>query len=520
MLCCQECGPSARRRSRIALVCQLAKLRVTTRMRNPPVNWYEGLFLLPHHFQQTERYWSEVSHTSQQWDHPYNYGLVSIDFSREALANHQFEVHLLKARMPDGTLVSLEIGQQPDRLPLKDDVARLGQALANLSEAFEAETVVRVFLAVPKLKLGRMNVGQTEADGPTRYVQSRLMVQDDVQGGNEQELELRHLNVKLLLSTQDLSGYDLLPIAQIKRASATGAKPQLDDSYIPPVVSVDAWPGLSRDIIRAIYDVIGQKIEVLSSQTASRGIGFESRHPGDMERLLMLGQLNAAYNTLAILGFAQGVHPIVSYVELCRIVGHLSVFAGERRTADVPPYDHDNLAGIFREIQLRIEQLLNTVRDYEYEQRYFVGVGLGMQVSLEPKWFNSDWQWYIGVNKGDLSRQELRDLLSSGQLDWKLGSSRQVEILFKQRAEGLQLLPVERPIRALPDQADWVYYEVSRSDAPAWRDVQATQTLAMRLRDSLIVNLDKLQGERTLVISARGKTVALQFALFAVPSKL
>ena len=140
-----------------------------------------------------------------------------------------------------------------------------------------------------------------------------------------------------------------------------------------------------------------------------------------------------------------------------------------------------------------------------------------MQVSLDPKWFNSDWEWYIGVNKGDLPRQECLDLLSPGQLDWKFGSSRQVEILFKQRSEGLNLVPVDRPIRALPARPEWVYYEVPRNDKPAWRDVQETQTLALRLRDSLITNLDRLQGERTIAISSRGKRATLQFALFAVP---
>lgn len=489
-------------------------------MRNPPVHWHEGLFLRPHHFQAADRYWSEQSQTSEQWDHPYNYGLVALDFSKESLANHQFEVRVLKARLRDGTLVSLELGQEPDRLSFKEDAASVQKHVASLVEGFESHAVIRVYLGVPKLKLGRANVGAAEAAGTARFVPSRLMVQDQTLGGNEQELELCNLNIKLLLSTQDLSGYDLLPIAQIKRASAGGARPQIDDTYIPPIVSIDAWPGLGRDIVRAIYDVIGQKIEVLAGQVSARGIGFDSRHPGDMERILMLAQLNAASNALAILAFAQGVHPIVAYTELCRIVGQLSIFDKSRRSESVPPYDHENLAGIFQEIRLRIEKLLNAVQDYEYEQRFFLGVGLGMQVSLEPKWFNADWQWFIGVNKGDMTLPECRELLSAGQLDWKFGSSRQVEILFKQRAEGLKLLPVDRPIRALPAQSDWVYYEVSRGDAPAWRDVQATQTLAMRLKDSLITNLDRLQGERSLVISNRGKSVTLQFALFAVPNRL
>jgi type VI secretion system protein ImpJ len=95
-----------------------------------------------------------------------------------------------------------------------------------------------------------------------------------------------------------------------------------------------------------------------------------------------------------------------------------------------------------------------------------------------------------------------------------------VEILFKQRAPGLELRPLDRPIRALPSQPDWLYYEVSRNEGPAWRDVQTTQTLAVRLKDSLITNLDRLQGERQLVINNRGRTYPLQFALYAVPTRM
>jgi type VI secretion system protein ImpJ len=234
----------------------------------------------------------------------------------------------------------------------------------------------------------------------------------------------------------------------------------------------------------------------------------------------MLSQLNAAYGVLSVLVFTPGIHPLVAYTELCRIAAQLAIFTPQRRTAGFAPYDHEDLGGIFRQVQLQIELCINSVRDYEFQQRYFVGVGLGLQVTLEPQWFHADWQWFIGVRKGDLTTQEIRDLLSPGQLDWKFGSSRQVEMLFQHRAEGLQLTPLDRPIRALPARQDWIYYECPRNDTPAWRDVQQTQTLALRLKDSLILNLDRLQGETQLVVSARGKRIPLQFALFAVPAML
>ncbi|HND54829.1 MAG TPA: type VI secretion system baseplate subunit TssK, partial [Pirellulaceae bacterium] len=260
-----------------------------------------------------------------------------------------------------------------------------------------------------------------------------------------------------------------------------------------------------------------RKIEVLSQQVVARGIGLDSNYPGDADRILMLCQLNAAYNTLGVVAFAPGVHPREAYTELCRVLGQLSIFAPDRRANNVPAYDHDDLYRIFSEIKLRIEALINAVRDYDFEQRYFVGVGLGMQVSLEARWFNSDWQWYVGVNKGDLTHRECLDLLN--QLDWKLGSSRQVELLFKHRAAGVQLTPVDRPIRAIPARPDWLFFEVPKQDTPAWRDVQQTQTLAMRLKDALILNLDKLQGEQDLMVSVSGRKVTIRFALFAVPQQ-
>ena len=80
-------------------------------MRYLPVHWREGLFLRPHHFQAADRHWSELIQTSQRWDHPYGYGLEAFEFSPEALANGHLEVRTVRARMRDGTLVSLDAGR-------------------------------------------------------------------------------------------------------------------------------------------------------------------------------------------------------------------------------------------------------------------------------------------------------------------------------------------------------------------------------------------------------------------------
>lgn len=487
-------------------------------MRNLPVHWSEGMFLRPHHMQAADRFWTETIQTSEHWDHEYNYGVRSVEISENAIANYQFQINACHARMQDGTLIVLEPGQEPDRVELKSTFAQARLPAVELEEAFSQESTVTVYLAVPKIRMGRPNVSTEVDGGKFRYVEQVRSLQDENEGGNDQEIQLRAVNARLLLSSQDLSGYEVLPIARVQRASEEEATPRLDVSYIPPMLSIDAWPALGRDIVRAIYDILGKKIEVLSEQVINRGITFESQEPGDLNRLMMLSQLNAAYATLGVQAFARGVHPLVTYTELCRVVGQLSVFAAERRPPAIPRYDHDDLGGIFYYIKSKIEALINAVRDYEYEQRFFVGVGLGMQVSLDPKWFNSNWQWYIGVSKGDLTEKDCRELLTSKHLDWKLGASSKVEILFKTRSEGLKLVPVDRPPRPLPTNRNWVFYSVNKQGA-AWKDVQETQTLAMRLKDILIVNRDNLQDQRTMIVSVHGTQAALQFALFAVPTQ-
>ena len=309
----------------------------------------------------------------------------------------------------------------------------------------------------------------------------------------------------------------MLPVAQIRRSAEGEAAPVLDREYIPPLLAVDAWHDLAMETIRAIYDMIGNRITVLSQHAVDRGISMASPVPGDLSLMMMLSVLNASYATVGCLTFARGVHPFTAYLELCRTVGTLSVFGADRRVDEIPVYDHDDLARIFAWLKRRIMDLMDAVELDRYEQRFFEGAGRGMQVALERRWFDPDWNWFVGVHPEGISAGECRELLSPGKLNWKMGSSRMVDDLFERRAEGVKLvMPAQAP-RALPAGGGWVYYEVDR-ESVAWLDVQSTQTLAVRFTEELIGNLDNLPGERTLQVVAGETTAQLQFALFAVPS--
>ncbi|MEI8374730.1 MAG: type VI secretion system baseplate subunit TssK [Planctomycetota bacterium] len=468
-----------------------------------PVSWHEGMFLRPHHFQASDRHGFEFAQTSEKWDHPCNYGIRTLELSDGAIAHFQFQVNVCHARMRDGSLVELNPGQEPDIVDLQ----------AALTQAAE----VTAYLAIPKLKIGSQNLAEKGAAGKSRYVQDNLQVQDENQGGGDQELQFRRLNVRILLSTEDSGGYDLLPLCRILRSGGEAAVPCIDPTYFPPMLAIDAWPPLGRDIFREIYYLLGNKISSLSEQLSSREVNISGLDPGDLERMLWLSELNQAYCTLRVLAFAPGVHPLHAYTELCRIVGQLCFFGSLRRPPEIPVYDHDDLATIFRYIRDEIHLLLKLIPTGGYVRRDFVGEGLGMKVSLESEWLGNEWRWFVGVLRQNLDERECVALLEQRGLNWKLGSASQVDELFRLGIEGLRLEKLAQAPQALPPRRDWLYFEVSRDNA-AWKDVVRTQTLAMRLKESMIANRKELQGGTKIVVSLPNKQVVLQFALFAVPN--
>lgn len=503
-------------------------------MRNLPVHWFEGLFLSPQHFQSADRHWNELLQLTGRVDHAYNYGLRSIKFSHEAIANLSFQVDRCEARTFDGTIISFGEGQDPRRIDTREALgnSKAGALRTDLTKSLEQKGAVQIHLGIPKLQLGSINVGQTGDNGLHRFQEADAApIQDESVGGNDQEIRLKKLNVRLLARPKatgkarpadggspqrddDDPDYELLTIAQIKRAGETG--PELDDSYIPPLLAIDAWPPLQRDIVQKIHDWIGHRIEVLSQQVVGRGITLASQEPGDLDRLFMLMRLNEAYSTLSILAFANGVHPYVAYGELVRIVGQLSIFDPSRRPPAIPRYDHDDLGSIFQWVKIQIKAYLDLARyELQYHLRFFEGRGLGMQVTFDPEWLGANYKWYVGVCYNSLTAQQCRSLLAPNAMFWKLGSVRQVEGLFQAGRPGLILIPQDQAPKVLPAN-NWIYFEVSRG-GDAWVDVVTTQSLAMRYQDKLVDNRESLEGQKTLVINVQGRKVEMEFALFAVP---
>lgn len=471
-------------------------------MAFPMVHWQEGMFLRAQHFQTQERRWLDTLKRSTSWDCHFHWGVRAIEIDKGALANYRFAVRSLAARLHDGTLVEVP-----------GDGAL---AVRDLKPAFERTRQVTVYLAVPSLRLGKVNVSGSAATEGARYLMESQPLEDENTGVGTQNIQIRRLNTRILFSTEEAAGYDLLPIARVQKSASAEAVPELDESFFPPLLACDAWPPLAEGILQSVYDRIGKKIELISGQVVSRGINFDSKGQGDTLLFEQLRELNDAYALLGVMAFVPGLAPLSAYVELCRLVGKLSIFGAERRPMELPRYDHDDLGTCFYRVKNYIDGLLDIVVEPLYKERPFVGAGLRMQVSLEPAWLESIWQMYLGV-RSELDTEDcIRLLTRAGELDMKVGSSERVDSIFRLGLAGLRFTHTPRPPRALPAMAGLIYFQINReSQQDEWRNVEKSLTLAIRVNENLIAG--NIQGQRVLMIKSAGATTTLEFTLFVVP---
>ncbi|MFL5342363.1 MAG: type VI secretion system baseplate subunit TssK [Gemmataceae bacterium] len=463
------------------------------------VNWHEGMFLVPHHFQAAQRYGLRLLHEHSQLDLHYNWGLRAIDIDIDALANHRFVVRGLTARLTDGTIISVP----------RDGIL----AALDLREVLAEKNPATIALAVPAAALGRVNTA-AEARRDVRYRAEAREIEDENTGEDAQEIQFRLPNLRMLSSTQEQAGYEVLPIARVEKGERAEALPQLDATYIPPVLACDAWTGLHQGVLQPIYDRIGRKVKLLSQQVVNRAITFDSRNQGDSLIFEQLRALNEAYAFLGVQTFARGIHPLDAYLELARIVGRLAIFGGTREPPEIPRYDHDDLGYCFFKLKQYLDGLGDELKEPTYKERPFVGAGLRMQVSLEPSWLEPAWQMFVGVNS-QLEPADCVKLLARG-LDMKIGSSETVDEIFRLGQAGLRFTYEPTPPRALPAAQGLIYFQIDRHAKPEeWANVQRSLSLAVRLNEKLIAG--NIQGQKTLAVKTAGHSTTLQFTMFLVP---
>ncbi len=482
-------------------------------MQNRQLHWGEGLFLRPQHFQSADRFWQELIGVSSSFDSAFNWGLYRCQVNEDALDNQIIDLVRFQARTKQGTILSFD-----SSIIDKVDLNQKSETDPRFDEFLRKNSGIKVFLGIPHLKMSRRNVALNGNDLQSRFIALPKQVEDESIGGNPQEIEIKDFNAQILFESDDLSGFETIPIFRLVRSREVDAKLIQDANYFPPCLTTQSFAPLQRNVMEAVYDVLKSRGDIVRRQVVDAGISFSTQRAGAVDSLMLLRSINESLGTLNCLSFTEGVHPFDAYTALCQIIGRLSVFGSEKDNGNMPRYNHEDLFGIFSWALTRIKTLID-VGDAGYFQRFFKGTGPEilqkpkLQVSLEPEWFGRDWQIILGLHSIDLPSAECLSLLQ-GEWVFKIGAPNQVDFFYERHARGVRLGSVKPLPSVLPISQKWRFFSFKSDEA--WDDAKSSCSIAFRFNADQVANLTELEQHQTLEMKAGDRKVAMEFAVFAV----
>ena len=423
------------------------------------VLWGEGLFLLPHHFQQQDQYHEQRLHASLRAVHPYAWGVQDIAVDEGALATGTLRILRLALRFPDGELVE---APAEDALPEQVTLA-----------PHPPGRLVTWYAALPALKPFGGNVGAPgEAGNAARFVQDNRATPDLYTHAARTQVAYLNKTLRLVSEFEPRDNYVHLPLLRL-RALADGGF-ALDPAFVAPSLCVASAPLLGRQL-RSLLSALQARVgDLLAHHREPRRDVIEFRS-GDIASFWLLHTASAAVATLSHHLHHTRLHPERLYEQLLGVAGALMTFSKKWMLADLPPYDHANPAPAFERVHQIIHELLGTVIASQY-----VDIPL---TEVRPSYFNGTFDaakvtetstFYVAVN----AAMPALELVEAVPLRFKAGAPDDVEKCVLAAIPGVCLTHAEQPPAALPVRPGTCYFAL---------DTRGDLALRMRKAQSVAI---------------------------------
>lgn len=310
--------------------------------------WNEGMLLTPHHFQQFDNYHEELLNSRVNSAAQYNYGVLDLQVSNEAIANGNFQIINCRAVMPDGLMVNVPDAEAvPDLRPIGDHFR------------VEQETL-GVHLALPAKKIGEANF-QANGAAPSsnlRFLQEGAVVKDETSGSNEQPIAYAKSNLRIIFDDELRDGFTSIKIAELQRTPTGQLK--ISEDYIPPILKTSSSTWLSN-MLRQIVEILITKSGSLGEQRRGRNASLADFTTSEVAVFWLLHTINSSIPEMSHYFRSPLIHPERLYLGLCELVGKLMTFSLEHHPKDIVKYDHDDLYFTFYNLSTQLKELLETV---------------------------------------------------------------------------------------------------------------------------------------------------------------
>ena len=426
------------------------------------------MFLGPHHFQQSDRYYEGLVNSRLKSIMPLYWGLVDLEVDPEALENGSFALLSCHGVLPGGTYIDIP---QTDQAP---EIRAIEEHFDPSMEALD------VYLAVPAERSGAANyrLEDTGGLGEARYFREYINVVDENTGDNEQEIPVARKNLRILFQDESLDAHDCLKIAELERTRENTFASR--ESYIPPCISISASPRLVR-IARRLTELLVARSNEIRGESRERADGSGAYEFGsaDLTNLWILNTVNSFIPELSHYYNTMRIHPEELFRVLVRLAGALTVFSVNIAPMRLPGYDHEDLSRCFAELDARIRELLEILGPTA-AKCVFISLEeiaeLTYKGTIEDYLLAPEYKFYLGVR----GQADQEDIIYDMEHRVKIASTSEISFLVGKAVRGIRLSYLRSAPSDIPVKAGYSYFALD-PESDFWEDVQQTGDIAIFL---------------------------------------
>ena len=423
------------------------------------VLWTEGLFLQPHHFQQSDRYAEALVGGLARRVAPYVWGVTELEIDDEVLKFGQFALKSCSGLTPDGAVF---------RVPQADDHPPALVVPEGIKDCV-------VYLSVPQRRKGALEVDMTGAEqSSARFRPSELEITDTM--GRDRKpvtIAVGKLRLQFALGVDDLADRLVIPVARIIEVRPD-KEVILDKGFIPSCLDVRAAPSLIG-FMRELEGLLGHRVKALAGRLSESG---STKGVAEISDFLLLMTVNRMLPVFRHLLAMENVHPAQAFRECVALAGELATFMAIEKTApEFPPYQHDNLTTTWQPVIRILRQYLSSVLEQTAvsipldPRKYGISVGVIADRKLVTT------AGFVLAVKADVPAENVRRHFA-GQA--KIGPVEEIRQLVNSALPGITLTALPVAPRQIPYHAGVVYFELDR-DSTYWRKMTTSGGIAVHV---------------------------------------
>jgi len=418
------------------------------------VAWTEGLFLRPHHFQQSDRYHEHQLASRLRHATPYPWGFSHLEIDRDLAQQSKFSLRRAAGVMPDGTPFDI-----PDDSPLPPPITVPETAAQQIA-----------WLSMPVAAANTREADDREADSAARFVIGAETFIDSTSALRlEEEVDVAFPRLGFELRKTAKPGYIGLGVARILEVRDKTIV--FDERYVPPVLLCGAHPSVAGWIDRVV-GWIDNKLEELARYAAdpTAGGGLQSV---DYFVLQLLNRHIAVLKHYRNSGY---LHPERLFDEFLRLVGELATFATpERRAREYPAYDQDDLENVFGPVMRDLQDFLSAQLGRRAIRLEIIERAPNAFMStIRDRRLFRDATFVLEV----AARRPLTDIQNQFPHLFKIGPNTKMNEIVLAHLPGVPLIHLPTPPPQIRAITDHVYFFLDRK-SPLWPEFSTAGAVAM-----------------------------------------